>query len=413
MEASTLLSPVIVGPYLLRNRLVMPPLTRCRADKKGAPTDLMTIHYAQRSTAGLIITEGTTISPQGGGYPGVPGIYNAEQVDAWRRVTVAVHARGGHIFLQLWHVGRQTHSSVLPGRELPVAPSAVPIVNFEHYTGAGMVPYEVPRALELDEIPAVVAEYAQAARNAMLAGFDGVEIHGANGYLIDQFLNDRVNLRTDEYGGSLKNRVRFLREVCEAVSGACGAERVGIRLSPSSTWMDALDSDKRSLFTEAVSTLAGMHLAYLHLIEPTIAGSQTVEAANDGIPSSFFRSLYPGTLIVSGDHTARTGAAALAEGTADLIGFGRLFIANPDLPERFRLGAPLNDAKPDLFYTPGAKGYTDYPALADEARLQQLTAEIDAHRISESAALAAMERRDPIAQVDSGDYYARLKLAAI
>lgn len=361
-----LFSPVTVGPYNLPNRIVLPPLTRNRATADFVPTPRMVTYYAQRATAGLLVAEGTAISPEAVAYPRVPGIWSDEQVAAWRTVTDAVHAEGGVIFVQLWHVGRVSHSLTQPAGSLPVAPSAVAVHEATIYTAQGPREFEVPRALASQEIRRVVGDYGHAARQAVRAGFDGVEIHGANGYLIDQFLNDNTNLRDDEYGGDIPNRMRFLLEVVDAVTEVWGSDRVGIRLSPSGTFMDCNDSDKRSLYGSAVTALGGRGLAYLHLVEPTIAGSLSVEAPPDAIPTSWFRGLYPGTLIVSGDHTFESGTRALAEGTADLVGFGRAFIANPDLPRRFAFGAPLTPPDRRTFYTDGDAGYIDYPTL-DEA----------------------------------------------
>ncbi|XVQ09580.1 alkene reductase [Spirillospora sp. CA-255316] len=401
---------MLVGPYLLRNRVVMPPLTRNRADRGDMPTDLMALYYAQRAGAGLLIVEGSPISREAVAYPGTPGIYNAEQVAAWRRVTDAVHARGGVIFLQLWHVGRQSHSSTQPGGALPVAPSAVRI-DSEIFTRNGPQPFETPRALELHEIEGIVETYADAARNALRAGFDGVEIHAANGYLLDQFLNDQVNLRTDAYGGPVGHRMRLLLEVTDAVSSVWGPERVGVRLSPSSTWMECRDSDPKHLYSEVVTALAPRGLAYLHLVEPTIAGSETVEAAEDAIPTAHFRSLYPGTIIVAGDHTPESGAQAVLSGGADLVAYGRSFISNPDLPARLAAGAPLRPADRSRFYGGGEKGYTDYPSLVDEERLRLVEEALDSGALSRDRLQAALSQRSPLSLLDSGDYYVRLKLA--
>jgi N-ethylmaleimide reductase len=409
MGEELLLSPVTVGPHLLSNRMVMPPLTRNRAGQGEVPTSSMALYYAQRAGAGLMVAEGTSISPQGVGYPRVPGLHTPEQVEGWRRVTDAVHARGGTIFVQLWHVGRQSHPSIQPGGQLPVAPSAVRI-DGEIMTVDGLRPFETPRALELSEIPGVVAQYADAARNALRAGFDGVEIHGANGYLVDQFLNDKVNLRTDEYGGSVENRMRFLREVLDAVVGVWGPGKVGLRLSPSSTWMDSRDTDKKALYTAVVQTLASYPLAYLHLVEPDIGGADTM-TSEVAIPSSHFRSIYPGTLIVSGNHSLESARKALDDGTADLVGFGRLFIANPDLPHRFATGAPLNQADRATFYSGDDLGYVDYATLADEVRLQQIEEAVADGRVSRERVATALSARPREHQLDSGDHFARLRVA--
>ena len=358
-----LFSPVAVGPYTLPNRIVMPPLTRNRASAHFVPTPRMVTYYAQRASAGLIIAEGTAISAQGVGYPRVPGIWNDEQVAAWQAVTSAVHGAGGRIFLQLWHVGRVSHSRTQPGGDLPVSSSAVPVREGSIFTDDGLQEFEVPRALTTPEIRSVVGDYAQAASQAVRAGFDGVEIHGANGYLIDQFLNDNINLRDDEYGGPVPNRLRFMLEVVDAVAGVWGADRVGYRMSPSGTFMDCHDSNRRPVYDAAVSALNGYGLAYLHLIEPTIAGNMTVDAAPDAIPSAHFRELYTGTIILAGGHTFASASQILATGQADLVGFGRAFIANPDLPRRLAVGVPLTMPDLDTFYTNEDSGYIDYPTI--------------------------------------------------
>ncbi len=410
-DASSLLSPVLVGPYLLRNRVVMPPLTRNRATDEFVPTARMAVYYAQRASAGLQVAEGAPISEQAVAYPRVPGIWNASQRDAWRQVTDAVHAAGGVIFLQLWHVGRVSHSLTQPSGELPVAPSAVRIEEGEIYTPEGLQEFEAPRSLGTDEVRAIVQDYAAAARNAMRAGFDGVEIHGANGYLVDQFLNDQVNRRTDRYGGDVPNRLRFLLEVVDAVAAVWGPDRVGVRLSPSGTWMDCRDTDKKSLYSAAVEALGERSLAYLHLVEPTIAGSMSVEASPDAISSAYFRHLYSGTLIVSGDHTLESGAKAIDNGTADLVGYGRAFIANPDLPTRFEQGAPLAEADRALFYSHDDKGYTDYPTIEEERHLTALMAAEEAGQLSFEAVRRALVNGDPLAQVARSQHYARAHFA--
>ena len=361
-----LFTPVRLGPYVLPNRIVLPPLTRNRASADFVPTPRMATYYAQRASAGLLIAEGAAIAPTAVAYPRVPGIWNDEQTQAWHAITDAVHAGGGVIFLQLWHVGRVSHSSTQPGGQLPVAPSPVAVRDATIYTTQGPQPFEIPRELNTDEVRGVVNEYGRAARNAAAAGFDGVEIHAANGYLIDQFLNDNVNRRADEYGGGIPNRIRFLIEVVAAVSAVWGSGRVGVRMSPSGTFMDCRDSDKRALYTAAVSALAERQLAYLHLVEPTVAGGMSVEAAPDAIPTSWFRDIYPGTLVVAGGHTFETGTKMVQGGSADLVGFGRAFIANPDLPDRFRSGVPLAEADPHTYYSSGDEGYLGYPMHAGD-----------------------------------------------
>jgi N-ethylmaleimide reductase len=399
-----------VGPYLLRNRIVMPPLTRNRADAQFVPTPRMALYYAQRATAGLQVAEGTAISEQAVAYPRVPGIWSAAQVAAWRHVTDAVHAAGGVIFQQLWHVGRVSHSLTQPTGDVPVAPSAVRIDQATIMTADGPKDFETPRALETGEVEAIVQDYAHAARNAMRAGFDGVEIHGANGYLIDQFLNDQVNRRTDRYGGPLENRLRFLLEVVDAVTGVWGSDRVGVRLSPSGTFMQCRDTDRKALYTAAVRALDGYALAYLHLVEPTIAGSMSVEASPDAVPTAYFRDVYSGTLIVSGDHTYETGTEALANGTTDLVGYGRAFISNPDLPYRFAQQLPLAPAERKTFYVDGDAGYLDYPSVAETEHLAALQESIERGHLSREAVRRALAAGDPLRQVRSGQLHARLQL---
>jgi N-ethylmaleimide reductase len=358
--ATTLLSPVKLGRYELPNRLVMAPLTRNRAGAGNVPHQLNATYYAQRASAGLIVTEATQISPQGVGYPATPGIHSPEQVEGWKLVTKAVHDRGGCIFLQLWHVGRISHPSLQPNGELPVAPSAIaPEGTASTYEGEK--PFVTPRALETEEIPGIVEDYRQAAKNALEAGFDGVEIHGANGYLIDQFLRDGSNQRTDRYGGSIENRARFLFEIVEAVTGVWGGDRVGIRLSPSGTFNSMSDSDPQALFSYVVSQLDRYNLAYIHIVEPRIDNGAP-EGQN--LTTGFFRSVYNGTLISAGGHDQESGEAAIANGEADLIAYGRWYISNPDLPERFAANAELNPYDRSTFYGGDEKGYTDYPMMA-------------------------------------------------
>jgi N-ethylmaleimide reductase len=352
----TLLSPVQVGPYTLRNRMVMAPMTRNRAGEGNVPTPLVATYYRQRASAGLIVTEGTQVSPQGVGYPGTPGIHTDAQVLGWRGVTDAVHAAGGRIFLQLWHVGRVSDPSLQPGGGLPVAPSAL-AAEGKFRTVTGTQPFVTPRALELAEIPGVVEQFADGARRALAAGFDGVEIHGANGYLVDQFLRDGSNRRTDVYGGPVEQRARFLLEVVEAVVGIWGADRVGVRVSPLSAFNGMSDSDPRATFGYAAAALSRHGLAYLHAVLPGSADPATPEHA-------MARHLYErfgGAFLLNGGFTRETGNAVVAEGLADLVSFGSLFLANPDLPERFAEGLPLNAPDRSTFYGGGAHGYTDYP----------------------------------------------------
>jgi N-ethylmaleimide reductase len=355
-QQPTLLTPVGVGPYTLRNRMVMAPMTRSRAGEGNVPSPLAPTYYEQRASAGLIVTEGAQISPEGVGYPGTPGIHTDEQVAGWQRVTEAVHAAGGRIFLQLWHVGRVSHSYYQPQGALPVAPSAIAIQGSARLP-EGPKAYETPRALELDEIPRVIEDFAAGARRALAAGFDGVEIHGANGYLIDQFLRDGSNRRTDVYGGPVEQRARFLLEVTEAVTGVWGADRVGVRLSPMNPNNDMTDSDKIATFGYAAQALDPFGLAYLHVMTP---GSWDPAAESRAVLQAM-RERFRGPLVVNGGFTRETGDALLAAGLADLISFGVLFLANPDLPERFAEGAPLNTPDQGTFYSGGERGYIDYP----------------------------------------------------
>lgn len=328
-------------------------MTRSRA-VGTVPNDLMVTYYQQRASAGLLITEATQVSPRGVGYPNTPGIHSEEQAAAWRKVTDAVHAAGGRIFLQLWHVGRISHPSMQPDGALPVAPSAI-AAKGQLYTSSGMQDFPTPRALELDEIPGVIAEFASGAKFAKNAGFDGVELHGANGYLLDQFLRDGTNHRTDAYGGPVERRARLLVEVTEAVAKIWGADRVGVRLSPTSGFNSMSDSDPRTTFSHAAARLGALKIAYLHVVEPV---GQELRLA-PGLKQAF-----GGTFMLNGGYQADTAEAALANGEADLISFGVPFIGNPDLPRRFAENAPLAASNPKLYYTPGARGYIDYPALA-------------------------------------------------
>ena len=358
---SPLLTPVKLGCYTLPNRVVLAPLTRNRAAAGYVPRELNAIHYAQRASAGLLITEASQISPQGLGYPNTPGIYSPEQVQGWRLVTEAVHAKGGKIFLQLWHVGRISHPSLQPDGALPVAPSAI-APEGEAATYTGMQPFVTPRALELEEIPQIVEQYRFAAKNALAAGFDGVEIHSANGYLLDQFLQDNTNHRTDIYGGSIENRARLLMEVTAAVVDVWGSDRVGVRLSPSGTFNSMYDSNRAATFGYVVKQLNQFNLAYLHLVAPRVEGFGSAEDQPD-LGTDFFRPIYDGTIMTAGGYSFDSGNAAIASGHADLVAFGRLYIANPDLVERFAANAPLNKPDRNTFYGGDAEGYTDYPTM--------------------------------------------------
>jgi N-ethylmaleimide reductase len=351
-----LLTPYDLGPVRLRNRMVMAPMTRSRAGAGGVPTALAATYYAQRASAGLIVTEATQISPQGIGYPDTPGIHTEEQVEGWRRVTDAVHARGGRIFLQLWHVGRVSHSSMQPGGARPVAPSAIGLEGQVH-TEEGPRPYETPRALEAREIPGLVRQFADGARRAREARFDGVELHGANGYLIDQFLRDGANRRRDGYGGSATRRARFLLEVTEAVTAVWGPERVGVRLSPTSAHAGMTDSDPETTFAVAAQALSRFGLGYLHVVAPGATDPATLEHRI----LRTVRECFGAPLILNGGLDRERGEAALARWLADLVSFAVLFLANPDLPERFAEDAPLNAPDRRTFYGGDERGYTDYP----------------------------------------------------
>lgn len=357
----SLFSPFQLGPYELRNRMVMAPMTRSRAGEGNVPSELAAEYYAQRSTAGLIVTEGTQVSPRGVGYTSTPGMHSDEQVAGWRKITDAVHAEGGRIFAQLWHVGRVSHPS-FHGGALPVAPSAI---GFEGqvFTYEGMQPNVTPRALETEEIAGIVADFAAAARRAYDAGFDGVELHGANGYLIDQFLRDGSNQRTDPYGGSIQNRVRFLVEVTRAVVEVWGGDRVGVRLSPRVAVNGMSDSDPVATFSYAAYALNELGLAYLHVLEP-IAGPMAVPGER---VTPALRAVFRGPLIINGGYDAEAGNAAIARGEGDLVAYGVPFLANPDLPRRYREGAPLNAPERATFYSGGAEGYIDYPSLDEVA----------------------------------------------
>jgi N-ethylmaleimide reductase len=358
-----LFSPIQLGALSLPNRIIMAPLTRARATGDRLPNDLMLEYYVQRAAAGLIISEATQISEQGAGWADTPGIHTEAQVQGWRNITEAVHAAGGQIVLQLWHVGRASHPDFQPGGALPVSASAVRPEG-EIHTPLGKKPFVTPRALELDEIPGVVQSYAEATKRAQEAGFDGVEIHAANGYLIDQFLRDGANHRTDQYGGSVENRARFLLEVTEAVVNAWNGDRVGLRLSPVNPYNDMRDSDPVATFTHVAKALNGFDLAYLHVLE-ALPGHFLAADYAPVLPH--IRELYQHPLIVNGGYDLATGNAAIAAGRADAIAYGIPFIANPDLVQRFRQNAPLNPPDPTTFYAPGPKGYTDYPALASVA----------------------------------------------
>lgn len=362
MSHADLFTPLRLGAIELPNRIVMAPLTRSRAGEGNVPTALAVEYYAQRASAGLIITEATQVNDTAQGYPNTPGIHTDAQTLAWRRVAEAVHGKGGRIVAQLWHVGRISHPLFQPNGAAPIAPSAIAAAG-ELYTGQGMKPFPIPRALETDEIAGLVKAFADAAKRAVFdAGLDGVEIHAANGYLIDQFLRDRTNKRTDRYGGSIGNRCRFLLEIAEAVTAAIGANRVGVRLSPTGAFNDMADSDPVALYSHLAEILNPFGLAYLHVIEG-LPGNRM--APPEGVPhvAETLRKIYKGPFIINGGYTKDKAEEAIASGLADAVSFGESFIANPDLPERFRRNAALNTPDASTYYGGDAKGYTDYPAL--------------------------------------------------
>jgi N-ethylmaleimide reductase len=367
MNFPHLFSPLKVGPYQLKHRVALAPLTRLRATKPSlAPRPLNAEYYAQRATpGGLLIAEASSVMASGFGHPGVPCIYSEPQVEGWKKVVDAVHAKGAFIFLQLWHVGRVSHSSYQPGGVLPIAPSAVAISDdLKTSTADGkVVSYETPRALETDEIRGIIEAYKQAARNALAAGFDGVEIHGANGYLVEQFLQSRSNLRTDRYGGSIENRARFLLEVTQAAIDVWGANRVGVRLSPYGIANGSGEAEPMPLYKHVVEQLNPLGLAYLHFIEPRSSGAGRAEVNWQGVPSAMvlYRPIWKGVLITAGGFTGEAAEAAITQGHADAIAFGRIFISNPDLPLRLQHGYPLTPYDRKTFYGGDVAGYTDYP----------------------------------------------------
>jgi N-ethylmaleimide reductase len=364
-SVNTLFSPIRVGPLTLSHRVVMAPLTRLRSQIPGdIPVDLMAEYYGQRaSEGGLIISEGATVSIGGRGYLGAPGIYSEEQILSWRRVTDAVHAKGGYFFLQLWHVGRVSHVD-LTNCEMPVAPSVVPFEGIV-VTRDGFVQASSHRALEIEEIPGLVEEFRNAARNAKAAGFDGVEIHGANGYILDQFLQDGTNKRTDAYGGPIENRARLLFEVLDATAAVWGEDRVGVRLSPNSTYNSMFDSNPEAVFGYVADRLNRYALAYLHVIEPRVKGIETISEGQPPVASALLRNIYKGKILAAGGFDPESAEAIIERGGADMVAFGRYFISNPDLPRRIQLGLPLNIYDRETFYNNDARGYTDYPFYED------------------------------------------------
>lgn len=356
-----LFAPLAIGAIEAPHRVLMAPLTRNRAHGDGAPNEMAIEYYRQRAGAGLIFTEATQISPMGKGYLDTPGVHDAKHVDGWRKIVDAVHDAGGRIVLQLWHVGRISHVSLLPPGERPLAPSAVRAAA-QTFGPNGFVDVSEPRAMSLDDIATTIAEYRTAAENAKAAGFDGVETHAANGYLIDQFLRDGSNKRDDDYGGSADNRTRFLREAVGAAVDVFGADRVGVRLSPTGAFNDMSDSDPASTFAAAVDALNDFGLAYLHMVE-TFPGEES--SADDKRVVADLKKRWKGAYIANGGFDATSAAEAIRNGDADAVAFGRPYIANPDLPVRYARGAALNEPDQDTFYGGGAEGYTDYPFLED------------------------------------------------
>ena len=363
---SKLFTPVSIGNLKLAHRIVMAPLTRSRADlPEDVPNDLMLEYYTQRaSTGGLMIGEATTISTSARGWLGTPGLYSDKQVDGWKRITAAIHAKKGFMFAQLWHTGRASHVSVTGGPQ-PVSAS----VNPDYWsdpekltsTPSGWVQPSPHRALDLDEIAGIVDDYRQAAVQAKRAGFDGVELHAANGYLIDQFLQNGCNNRTDRYGGSIENRTRLLLEVVDAMTAVWGVDRVGVRIGPDGKWNGMSDSDPKSLFTYVAKQLNRFGLAYLHIIEPRVKGNVVVAERQGPIAAEYLRSIFTGKIVAAGGFEPDTAEAVVAKGDADLVAFGRYFVSNPDLPTRIRQRLPLSDYDRNTFYTFDARGYTDYP----------------------------------------------------
>lgn len=356
---TNLFSPYKLGDLGFSNRMVMAPMTRCRAVEGNVPSPLAVTYYVQRAQAGLIISEGSQVSPEGVGYVRTPGIYSHEQVDSWKKVTSAVHKAGSKIFLQLWHVGRVSHSDFHRG-ELPVAPSALSVEG-DIYTPLGKKKIEIPRALELNEMPRIIEQFRKGADNAKTAGFDGVEIHGANGYLLDQFLREGSNRRTDRYGGSLRNRSRLPLEISEAVIDVWGADRVGYRISPHFSGYSMSDSNPCETFSYFVKELNNLKLGYLHMIE-FVGGSMST--APETRLASTIREILKGTFILNGGYNAQKGDEAIEKGEADLISYGSLFLANPDLPERFKKNSAFNSPDSKTFYVGEEMGYIDYPKLS-------------------------------------------------
>jgi len=350
---SPLFTPVRVGRYTLSNRMVMAPMTRSRAGDDGVPSELAITYYSQRASAGLIITECAYVSPMGKGYVRTPGIGTDAQVAAWKKITEAVHAQGGRIFMQLWHTGRISHPALLPEGAVPVAPSAIKPAG-QSWTPSGLQDFVTPRALSVDEIAGIVADFRIATRRALEAGFDGVELHAASGYLPEQFLTSGTNQRQDQYGGFVANRARFVLEVLAAMVAEAGGDRVGVKIAPEMHFNDSVDANPQETYTYLVEQLRGLNLAYLHV---ALFGAKFDYHAR-------LRPRFNGAYLIGGGLDQKSAEAAVADGRADATVFGSAFLANPDLPERFRRGAPLNTPDPSTFYSPGAQGYTDYPFLS-------------------------------------------------
>lgn len=359
MSENALFESYVLGNLTLANRVVMAPLTRNRAGDGLVPTELTATYYAQRASAGLIITEATQISAQAQGYQDTPGLYTSAQIDGWRKVTDSVHAKGGRIFVQLWHVGRVSHVDLQPGGAAPVAPSAIR-AQTKTFVNNGFTDVSEPRALELSELPNIVNDFRQAAANAIAAGFDGVEIHGANGYLLDQFIKDSANQRTDAYGGSIENRARLLIEVVTAVTNEIGAERTGVRISPVSPANGVSSSDPQPQYDYIAEQLSALDIAFLHVVEGATGGPRDIA------PFSYdsLRHRFKQTYLANNGYDFELAATSLDEDKADLFAFGRPFISNPDLVERLKTGAPLAPLNPATLYGGGAEGYTDYPNFA-------------------------------------------------
>jgi N-ethylmaleimide reductase len=356
-----LLSTYQLGPYELKNSMIMAPMTRNRAGRGNAPQPMNALYYAPRAGAGLMITEAAPVSPQGLGYPDMPGIFSPEQIAGWRLVTDLVHKRRGLVFLQLFHCGRISHPTLQPGGAAPVAPSAIKPKG-EAMTYRGRRSFVEPRALKSEEIPEIIEQFRQGAENAREAGFDGVELHAANGYLLDQFLRDGSNQRTDRYGGGVENRTRLLFEVTEAVVNVLGDGRVGIHISPENPFNSISDSNSELLFSHVAEGLNRFPLAYLHVVEIDLTNPAVFNGALNPITKKL-RGIFKGTYITNGGYDRNRAERVLERGDADLVSFGRLFLANPDLPERFSKGAPLNEPDPTTFYGGDEKGYTDYPFI--------------------------------------------------